>query len=445
MTILKSSQTRGFFDPITLGFFVDGDFEKLYKYKNDDIRLKTKSTLFHEITHYLQFYGTTFGNSYLFHQWTSLAEKLEFIRELQKTEEGLSTPLSRYRHKNPDEYTWVNMQSEKYYQQELYGATFRLFDYTPLITREGGPPLVSSPLIIGVSGSGAYAVVGETILENQAVANELVALAYDIKDSDVATKIITSYYEDLPDLAKYNYLIIGQVLAQYNLLHLEPILYFIALNQLQISKMAFRNSEYEMVRALKRIIESFPNFTKLNVPRDNDEVFNVVNSICETCDLHNPFDSLNAFIKLRQAEEISMGQAVSWASVKVMAWVSENPYEYIYWPKISNPMYNVPILNVRDENHNLFSYFSNTQPMIAKNYLIEHRTYSTLLHLVNSLLGKLKTKCPLFIQSKPSTCGSCEKCSGYIPDDEIKEDCPQYQALIAQGIDLMNIKREVAG
>jgi hypothetical protein len=117
MTILQSSQTRGFFDPISLGFFVDGDFEKLH-YENDDIRLKTKATIFHEITHYLQFYGTTFGNTYLFHQWASLVEKLEFIREIQKTERHITTPLSRYKHKYPDEFTWVGMQSEKYYRQE---------------------------------------------------------------------------------------------------------------------------------------------------------------------------------------------------------------------------------------------------------------------------------------------------------------------------------------
>lgn len=73
--------------------------------------------------------------------------------------------MSRYSYKNSDKFTWVYMQSEKYYQQELYGTTFRLFDYTPLITKEGGPPLVSSPLIIGVSENGTYAVVGETIEE----------------------------------------------------------------------------------------------------------------------------------------------------------------------------------------------------------------------------------------------------------------------------------------
>ena len=104
MTLLHSSNTRGFFDPITLGFFVDGDLESLTKYKNDDIRLKTKATLHHELTHYFQFYGTTFGNLYLFHQWAGLAFNLTKLRKIQQEITALQTPLSQYVKSDDDEH-----------------------------------------------------------------------------------------------------------------------------------------------------------------------------------------------------------------------------------------------------------------------------------------------------------------------------------------------------
>ena len=65
MNNLKSSNARGFFDPVSLGLHIPQSFtsEDLY---SDDLDLLDKGTLIHELTHYLQFFGTCFGFFYQF-------------------------------------------------------------------------------------------------------------------------------------------------------------------------------------------------------------------------------------------------------------------------------------------------------------------------------------------------------------------------------------------
>lgn len=164
MTRLASGKFRGFFDPITLGLFVDGDISD-GEHPRDDITLSNIATYYHEITHYIQFFGTTLGNLYLHHVWCGLFFGLEGLRILQKDNPRLRPPFSKYDISFPEDVSkqkFVHDRCQRFFEEEFYAATYPLDETTP-ITDSDANIRFFSPLSVRCPDNRVFLVSARTL------------------------------------------------------------------------------------------------------------------------------------------------------------------------------------------------------------------------------------------------------------------------------------------
>lgn len=270
-------------------------------------------------------------------------------------------------------------------------------------------------------------------MEHQAVTHEMIILRRIARER--STALLEGWYEDIDPIDWGNYRSLCGEIDKRDLWKLEPLMYFIALNQAIPGDLAWNHGEYITVRAVKRILANFPVFSDMGVPSNDEDVKNAVNFICESCSLRNPFHNLQLLLDLRDSEEVSTGPTVVLTSRAILRWIVEHPYQAIYWPKDPGAISALPIINVRDQNVVMYTSGAGLTGEIGQRVSLEHRDYGWLIHVLGELFHKATTRCPGYLHRKPRICDSCEECSGNLPEGFRFQDCPIRSMLVEQGID----------
>ena len=433
---------RGFFDPITLGIYLQFDYTE---YKNKDFFIDTEkidafSSLVHEFSHYLQFYGTTFGLIHLMNlqKVTEITKKL--IKETEKQNKKLSTPLLKYIPNTEHAKKIANIDSEelinvlfasRFFQEEFYGWTYPLFDINPIYNN--GYPAISTPVILPIYDSNSFQgylpVTGKIIFETQACYNETKYVGFAAPNRDDALEYFENNYINLEPNHRNEYLGVSFWLNNLGLQEIEPIIYFIVLNQ-NMQGCLTKIGEYRLTTTLKKILLKSSSFTNFKKPNNEQELLSVIDNICELSDLDNPFDSIKIMHDLL-SEMPEDSYTIENLIYEILDWQLKNKYYAVYWyEKPSLIWKSIPIINVTTTDNlegNKVSFF----PISNKEELEKAIGFSRNLipelqdtYLVNSLYNNELTRCPYNFISKPAVCKSCKDCSGFIPDENIKNDCP---------------------
>jgi len=436
-TFLNTTE-RGFFDPITLGIFVPTDFNKLARY-TDETSFCDSATFFHELSHYLQFYGTTFGVFYLKHVHLRTTMIVEMLRVIEKRDKFIQTPAYRYeidinslfQAQNEREIFTQSLLSNRYFLEELYGHTYPHMDpFKPIIDEVDGKPLITSILHLRQNDDFVLPITGQILIENQACLNET-SFLISHSPSEVCNNILQRNYVDLPERTASIYLGLSRWLVTIGLQHIEDLLYFILLNQPQFGYIS-RLGDYSIAKNIKQILINSSKLKGIKKPKSENEIEDTVENICNLTNLENPFKVISEFrdILKKQMKNKHTSFVFEWVAYEIFSWILSNKYEAIRWPEQPNSILDsIPILKVHFDSDKNYNYavlrFLKQSPNKELLYLISaHNTYTEHVHLVHGFFYGNKTRCPKYIQSKPKLCNSCEVCSGYIPDSLIEKDCP---------------------
>jgi hypothetical protein len=428
MTKLNSTLSRGFFDPITLGLYVPSNFNDMVSYK-DDISTKTFSTFVHELTHYLQFYGSIFG----YFNLLSIGMTVDFIEELfqdYSKREKLKFPLLQYAEpftENFDSETFVRIKiASRFYHEELYGYSYSHFGRLEPI-KMNKHFVFTSTLFLEDTENDVYPVTGELILENSACCNEILALS-NHNPKDIVWKFIDEQYLSLPKNEQHKYCGISTWLGAFKILDLEPIIYFIVLNQ-PTTNLLREQGDYNLVSNTKKILNQYDKLRKLEINHSDNGIKDIVEKICNLSGLKNPFEEIQIALKYIAPED-KPHDTKSWITNEIFKWYLNNPYDSIYWQKNINKIINkIPILNIHfedneDETFNLFNVKHTEINKTHLSVLKQHHDYCEKIHIYWGLYNNEKITCPKFTYKAPNICYSCNSCGGIIPNDKIGDDCP---------------------
>jgi len=450
MSQLNEVSVRGVFDPVTLGLYVPSNILSKPSYL-DEPTITEHATFFHELTHYYQFYGSTFGYLCLLGIYGYSTSLAEILRQLSRRE-GISCPayMADWRHffdhwedKSFHTQAWT---LQRYFQEELYGWTYPHFDIHPIL--KDNVPLITSPLYLRQSSGYDLAVTGQVILENQAALNESVFVATNCS-KDLAKGILHKAYTSLPDSLASKYLGISTWMGTLGLSHIENVLFFTILNQQHWNYL--RNlGEYTLVQNTKRVLTLSHEFRCLKEPKSEAELLRLVEIICNKAGLCDPFHAIEETRDLidKGLDPSRSNHAVDLISSEIFSWILKNKLEAVKWP--AHPLrflQSIPILRAYfgdDYSNRSFSILNKWNISHRKfdfSVLDKHDRYSTMVYLVQNLYQEEKTRCPLYIKEKPSACASCETCSGYLPDDSIGDDCPVLSLLSELNLKLVRRKQ----
>lgn len=443
MTILASGEVRGFFDPIAIGLHLPVDPAELGRY-SDDVAATNAATMIHEVTHYLQFFGTVFGYTYLW-SMRDVAKVMATGIASKAQDHQLQFPASNwpidlhalFQSAEDREFYTLSILFNRYFNEELYGLTYTHFGGNlPISDSRGG--IVTSPLHLEQADGSVLTVTGEVLLENHASCNEVQFLgAYP---SSVRDRLIQNMYLDLPSRLQARYLGYGVWLGTHELTHLEPIIYFVLFNQ-PMTGFLESLGEYRLVRDAKTILTYAHRYRDLDVPRTDAELREVVDAICKATNLTDPFHALSelhTFLAERVAGCDEMW-SVDWIAHEIIGWTLNNRLESVLWPQRPlNILNSVPFFNVQFGNavgntvrHVLPSGLPPDQYEIL---VLRHLEYVRAVQLIVGLYNSRRVRCPHWVRVKPRICESCASCSGFLPDSGIGEDCPVVQSFGVLGL-----------
>ena len=132
-------ENRNFFDPITLGLSLQNSPLELFRY-NDDISIANAGTFIHELTHYLQFYGSVFGYHYLINQWGTTVMLADYMRFLLDSK-CLTYPLVfnktniydfHAKKQESKEFLTQALLLQRFFNEEIYGITYPFLNQFPI-------------------------------------------------------------------------------------------------------------------------------------------------------------------------------------------------------------------------------------------------------------------------------------------------------------------------
>jgi hypothetical protein len=443
----KGHQYRGFFDPISLGIYLKFP---LSEYKNKDLFIDTEKldafgSFAHEFTHYLQFYGTTFGIYYILNllDITEITKKL--IVELEKKHSNLKTPIISYIPDIDTASKIVKIEKSRlteilfknrFFNEEFFGLTYTLIETNPIFINNR--PIISSPVFLPLNDKNSETrylpITGKVIFESHACFNETAFIARASPDNEDYYDIVNRNYSNLEPSLRDEYMGLRQWISKLGLIDIEPLLFFIILNQTP-EHYYTKPSEYQLASSLKKILLHSPNLAKLKKPKNEDELSSVIDSICTCTKLDNPFVSIertknafqNAFDKYPDDNYYTLERIL----LMILTWQLENKYYSVYWFENPSVIWNsIPILNLTTSD-NFYGYKvsifpTNDESELKKAINFSNSLISGLLemYLINNLFNDELCRCPYYFITKPSICNSCNSCSGYFPNKDIKDDCP---------------------
>ncbi len=447
MTVLPAGGFRGHFDPVSLGLHAPAYFDQM-KLENEDSTADW-SVFVHELTHYMQFYGSALGIGYVH----AIYGRVEFLERIvsRMVERGVrSCPVSQA---GVDLRFCVDTDKEletfssymfawRYFQEEIYGWTFPEFSYMPIWE---GPerPLITSTFHVA-NGRSAYPLLGESLLEGHAACNQAMFLHWRSPSTEIADRLINKYFVALkgPDCARYN--AISVYLDFVQLSHIKELIFFILLNQ-PIDGFFGRLGEYTLIRNLRRVFRAFDHIGKLKKPKDEHELSAAIETICDKASLENPFTTLDDLRGLLEDDDRARGEvsSINWIARRAITWQLENKFHALYWPV--GPMSiisSVPLIKLwfrksthpklREEGYLNIPNFrpediGESSDKEARRWLAvalqNHLHYTTRSYIITGLFERARTRCPFYISTKPSISNSCAACSGFFPDKNIRSDC----------------------
>ena len=434
---------RGFFDPISLGIYLQFDYSE-YKSKGkfvDTEKIEAFGSFAHEFSHYLQFYGTTFGLFYLMMltEITEVTKKIIF--GLEKHHSNLSTPLLKYI-PSPNVAAKISQVDEdrltmallggRFFQEEFFGWTYPHLGISPIFIKNR--PYVTSPVHLSLfeekSPLRYLPITGKVLFETQACYNETSYIARCSPNNDYYYESFKKNYLNLPSHIRDEYLGLSQWIIGQNLGKIEPIIYFVLLNQ---NPQGWLNKvgDYNLIKNLKTLLLKSSSLTDINEPNNETELINAIELICNKTELDNPFTALETNYKLIEKNISENNYSIERLISVIFKWQLENKYYAVYWYKNPSLIWNsLPIINLHTTNLNnhqlsLFPNLTNKAELKKAigftNSLIPELNE---IYLINSIYNNQITKCPYYFHKKPSICKSCTNCSGYLPDKTIKDDCP---------------------
>ena len=462
MTVFLGSDYRGVFDPISLGLHAPSYLDDMRW--EDEISTQDWGTFVHELTHYFQFLGTNFGIGYI----NGLVARTQvlgvILRRIVEKKDEWSIPVS-YSGIDLRDYCSSKKELElfssymmvwRYYQEDIFGWSFPIYSYRPILSSKNPfHHLRTSFLYIEEDSDTAFPVTGEYVLEGQASTNEINFLSHRSPSERIYNNIMKRNYNALNGVnhAKYNGL--NLILAKVGLGYLRELIYFIVLNQ-PFDNIIDNLGEYRLVRLFKKIVHNAYKINRQVVLEkiNEEEILFAIDIICKIMDFENPFERLSKTLKELARNDKSFGfvSSRSWISQRLIEWQIENKFEAIFWPLGPQVIIeSVPIFNLYFKNtipeidrHGLLCLMVSkggdldkklslgndkkiiTDKMISEwlaNAITEYSSQSLEIYLINGLFENTKTRCPLFVWSKPTICNSCEACSGFFPKIKHDKNC----------------------
>lgn len=337
MTVLAATEFRGSFDSITLGLHAPSDFSELRKYR-DDLSVRDGATFVHELSHYFQFYGTIFGYHYLLAMRACSICLKDGMKSMAGVE-GLAFPAAHWpidlervfpSEENRDFYTQAIL-SNRYYNEELYGYTYNHFGRSNMPVRVDGYSVLTSPLYLELHDGTVFPFTGETLLENWAVCHETQFLSSSVP-REFANRFIEATYLSLPSQMQARYMGLGVWFATYDLMELEPLLYFTLLNQ-PLEGFIGRLGDYTLAFRTKKLLTRFRQLSDLSRPTNDDEVRDVLSQIAKISGLADPLETLAKYRDLMKPTAHGDCWVVDWISWRIWNWFLEEPLRILTWPE----------------------------------------------------------------------------------------------------------------
>ena len=432
MTVLASSELRGWFEPITLGLHAPTDFEELRKYPNDDVSIPSAAAFVHELSHYLQFYGTVFGYSYLL-GIRACSVCMQDAMKSMTGRKGLSFPASSWpididkvfpTQEDREFYTQAILMN-RYYNEELSGYTYPHFGRNHPV-RINGHSVLTSPLYLELADGTTFPFTGEVLLENYAVCQEVQFLSR----STSCKKYVDTRYLSLSNALQVRYMGIGVWFGTFGLTQIEPLLYFVLLNQPQEGFLR-RLGDYTLACNTKKLLTESTRLKELPRPKTNEETRYVMSKIADISGLADPLDVLSKWKDLLKPSIEGNPWPVDWISYRIWDWFLEQPLRILTWPEnLQSVLTGLPLVKVHFDNRtpgesiNLLNVPQGTLSSRHFTLLEGHHDYSERVYMITGLYNHSEIRCPHLWDSKPQLCESCQACRGHLPDDGIGDDCP---------------------
>lgn len=440
--------TRAYIEPITLGIrvpriFKPGEFEECCKFDDwqAEKAVSDMAALHHEVSHYLQFFGTIWGYNYLrmLHDSAATFEK----KAMHLKKKGLlSYPICEVscniseifkKEKEQEDYTRAILNN-RYYNEEFQGLTYTLWGNNLPIKQEGHY-VQSSPLFLSLRDGFVFPVTGNMILENYASYYECDFLK-NCPNRDMANRIIQKVYIDLPRENDSKYSGLAVWIGAEELSHIEPLIYFMLLNQ-PMYDVILKLGEYTLARNMKIILQKSNKLKLLAEPTTDDDVKKCFEQMAEITGLSNPLESLESLrlLLVKNAENIMKHYNFdgSWILEILFCmigdWWYKKPSRILAWSH-KDLSYNVPIVNIHAENLEapviLYSGEKKNKIQFDELFGGHFHAYCERIYLLVNLFYSQKTKCPLWHYSKPKFVKSCEECDGYISNTVLSKSCPVF-------------------
>lgn len=440
--------TRAYVEPITLGIrvpriFEPGEFEECCRYDDwqAEKAFSDMAALYHEITHYLQFYGSIWGYGYMrmLHDTAATFEaKAIFLKEkglLKYPISEVSCDISDiFQNKNEREAYTCSILRNRYYNEELQGLTYTLWGNN-LPIKQDGHLVQSSPLFLSLKDGFVFPVTGKMILENYACYYEIEILK-NCPSREMANNIIRKAYLDLPKDTVSQYSGLAVWIAAEGLDHIEPLIYFMLLNQPN-DDFIMRLGDYTLVKNMKRILQQSHHLRSLAKPITDDDVRESFAKMSKMTELTNPLESLSSLRLLlgKNAKNIMKHYNYdgSWILeilfCLICDWWHEKPSRIMSWSPKDLTNY-VPVVNVHAENLEtpscLFSGNKRNEQHFDDLFVGHHLAYCERIFLLVNLFYLERTKCPRYYNSKQNKSKCCKKCDGYISNSALDESCPVF-------------------
>jgi hypothetical protein len=433
------------FDPISLGLHAPTELAQLGKYTADH-PVQDAATFVHELSHYLQFYGTAFGYNYLL-AMRGCATCLQDGMKSLSGRRNISFPASEwpidigkvFADEESREFYTQAILMNRYYNEELRGFTYCHFGRNQPVTVDGHQ-ILTSPLYLELENNTVFPFTGEALLENYAACQEIQFLSR-CAPRDITERLVDSMYLKLPKELQALYMGIGVWIATFGLVDIEPLLYFTLLNQPQEGFLR-RLGDYTLASHTKRLLTEFGRLQRLTRPKTSEEMRNVLQEIATIVGLADPLETL-AHMRSLFNPSIDTGYwVVDWVSHQTWNWILDEPLRILTWPEnLQDVLQSIPLLKLHfanrpaDETINVLNVPQESLNHRHLAMIKEHYDYGERLYVITELYSRSRMRCPYWWQRNPGLCESCDACSGYLPDKSIQGDCP----VMKKHSDLINI------
>ena len=463
MTFLKNGEFTGFFDVFSSGIYVDKDWGSKAVKSRDDNAIWDLSIYVHELTHYLQFLGSSFGLSFFLKYFQNAKYLKEFIKRTSSIRNKM--PFSMWQYEFKDDEIANNLISEEadyarrfvqWYLEEIEGMTFTQdASHIPIIS-EYGKRLISSPLhFISNDHKGYFSVVGKSILENHASCMEGMYVGLNT-DEDQRERITAekAASTSIPTFNFYNWFLL--TIHQFEIEYYENLFHFVVMNQDYEGPDCYPG-DYKLVSNIKKILYNTAYLRKSlkgNRMKSKEDVIEAANIVAKITNLQNPFDVITE--KKRKLNSIleKANKPPSQLVVisMVFEWILEEPREAIFWA--ANPdilSMRIPIfgLYLKDEDYrNVVHFPISFEPTdindkeTIKSELEQH--HKRMNPIINHLSGSFNfiskemgivcllsfygsSRCPYYNPSLYKKVPHCKHCKKVLPTNGLPDDCPVIQ------------------